>query len=80
VHATARGQVLLITNHGRAVKTDVLSLPVLPERASTVSLCGGIAVRKLVPLRIGERIVGLAPLGERAAGSPGWLWAHGRAW
>jgi DNA gyrase subunit A len=36
-----------------------------------VSLCGGIAVRKLVPLCIGERIVGLAPLGERAAGSPG---------
>jgi DNA gyrase subunit A len=71
VHTTARGQVLLITNRGRALKTDVLPLPVLPRRAGTVSLRGGMAARELVPLAEGERVIGLAPFGEQAAASPG---------
>ncbi|GLY65175.1 hypothetical protein Atai01_17940 [Amycolatopsis taiwanensis] len=71
VHSTARGQVLLVSSRGRAFKTDVLPLPVLPEQAGTVSLRGGMAARELVPLEKGERIVGLAPLGEQAAGAPG---------
>jgi DNA gyrase subunit A len=71
VHSTARGQILLVTNHGRAFKTDVLPLPVLPEQAGTVSLRGGMAARELVPLDTGERVVGIAPLGERGEGSPG---------
>ncbi|WP_199430553.1 DNA gyrase/topoisomerase IV subunit A [Qaidamihabitans albus] len=71
VHSTARGQVLLVTSAGRAVKTDVLPLPVLPEQAGTVSLRGGMPARELVPLAKGERVVGIAPLGEQAAGSPG---------
>jgi DNA gyrase subunit A len=71
VHATARGQVLLVTNTGRAFKTDVLPLPVLPEQSGTVSVRGGMSASELVPLRPGERVIGLAPLGEQAAGSPG---------
>jgi DNA gyrase subunit A len=71
VHTTARSQVLLITNRGRALKTDVLPLPVLPGRAGTMSLRGGIAGRELVPLAEGERVIGLAPFGEQAAASPG---------
>ncbi|WP_028847221.1 DNA gyrase/topoisomerase IV subunit A [Thermocrispum agreste] len=71
VHTTARGRVLLITSRGRAFKTDVLPLPVLPEQVGTVSLGGGIPVTELVPLEAGEKVVGLAPLGEQAAGSPG---------
>ncbi|SDD93528.1 DNA topoisomerase (ATP-hydrolyzing) [Actinokineospora iranica] len=71
VHSTARGQVLLVTNRGRAVKTDVLPLPVLPEQSGTVSLSGGMAASELVPLDKGEKVVGIAPLGEQAAGSPG---------
>ncbi|EWC60755.1 Topoisomerase IV subunit A [Actinokineospora spheciospongiae] len=71
VHSTARGQVLLVTNHGRAFKTDVLPLPVLPEQVGTVSLSGGMAAGELVPLVKGEKVVGIAPLGEQAAGSPG---------
>ncbi|RZS43151.1 DNA gyrase subunit A [Herbihabitans rhizosphaerae] len=71
VHSTARGQVLLVTNRGRAFKTDVLPLPVLPEAAGTVSLSGGMAAGELVDLQSGERVVGIAPLGERAEGSPG---------
>ncbi|MEV1289463.1 DNA topoisomerase IV subunit A [Micromonospora sp. NPDC049679] len=71
VHSTARGQVLLVTNLGRAFKTDVLPLPVLPEQAGTVSLRGGMSASELVPLQPGEKVVGLAPLGEQGAGSPG---------
>lgn len=71
VHTTARGQILLVTSRGRAFKTDVLPLPVLPEQAGTVSLRGGMAAKELVPLEKGETVVGIAPLGEQAAGSPG---------
>ncbi|WP_284747042.1 DNA gyrase/topoisomerase IV subunit A [Amycolatopsis sp. RTGN1] len=71
VHTTARGQILLVTSRGRAFKTDVLPLPVLPEQAGTVSLRGGMAARELVPLEKGETVVGIAPLGEQASGSPG---------
>src|SRR3954469_8677406 len=71
VHSTARGQVLLVTNQGRAFKTDVLPLPVLPEQAGTVSLRGGMSASELVPLRAGEKVVGLAPLGESDGASPG---------
>ncbi|PZM97262.1 MAG: DNA topoisomerase IV [Actinobacteria bacterium] len=71
VNATARGQVLLVTSHGRAFKIDVLPLPVLPEQAGTVSLRGGMSASELVPLRPGEQVIGLAPLGEQTAGSPG---------
>jgi DNA gyrase subunit A len=71
VHITARGQILVVTSRGRAFKTDVLPLPVLPEHAGTVSLGGGMASSELVPLEKGERVVGIAPLGERAEGSPG---------
>ncbi|SCG60634.1 DNA gyrase subunit A [Micromonospora halophytica] len=71
VHTTARGRVLLVTSAGRAFKIDVLPLPVLPEQAGTVSLRGGMSAAELVPLEPGETVVGLAPLGPAAQGSPG---------
>jgi len=69
VHSTARGKVLLVTSHGRAFKTDVLPLPVLPEQSGTVSLSGGMSASELVPLAAGETVIGLAPLSGE--GSPG---------
>ncbi|MEU7528263.1 DNA topoisomerase (ATP-hydrolyzing) [Saccharothrix sp. NPDC042600] len=69
VHTTARGQVLLVTNLGRAVKTDVLPLPVLPEASGTVSLSGGMAASELLDLAKGEKVVGIAPLND--TDSPG---------
>jgi DNA gyrase subunit A len=71
VHSTARGQILLVTSHGRAFKTDVLPLPVLPEQVGTVSLSGGMAAKELAPLAAGERVVTIAPLGDQGGGSPG---------
>jgi DNA gyrase subunit A len=69
VHTTARGQILLVTNRGRAVKTDVLPLPVLPEAAGTVSVSGGMAANELASLAPGEKVVGIAPMAQE--GSPG---------
>jgi DNA gyrase subunit A len=69
VHSTARGRVLLITNRGRAFKTDVLPLPVLPEHSGTVSLSGGMSASELLPLEPGEKVISLAPLSETE--SPG---------
>jgi DNA gyrase subunit A len=62
VHTTARGQVLVITNKGRAIKTDVLPLPVLPEAVGTVSLRGGMAASEVAALPAGEKVVGIAPV------------------
>ncbi|WBB81642.1 DNA topoisomerase 4 subunit A [Micromonospora sp. WMMD882] len=70
-HSTARGRVLLVTSAGRAFKVDVLPLPVLPEHSGTVSLSGGMSAAELAPLAAGETVVGLAPLGPAAEGSPG---------
>jgi DNA gyrase subunit A len=67
-HTTARGQVLLITSLGRAIKTDVLSLPVLPTRAGTVSLSGMMPAREIIDLAPGETVIALAPLGDKATG------------
>ncbi len=64
VHSTARGQVLLVTNRGRAFKTDVLPLPVLPEQSGTVSLRGGMSAS------------GARPAASGASGWSGWpRWA-----
>ncbi|MBB5867467.1 DNA gyrase subunit A [Allocatelliglobosispora scoriae] len=71
VHVTARGQLLLVTNRGRAFKADVLPLPVLPAQSGTVSVSGGMSASEIVPLEAGERVIGLAPLGQSTAGSPG---------
>jgi DNA gyrase subunit A len=62
VHSTARGRVLLITSLGRAFKTEVLPLPVLPEQSGTVSVRGGMSASELIPLQPGEKVVGLAPV------------------
>jgi DNA gyrase subunit A len=71
VPSTARGRVLLVTSAGRAFKVDVLPLPVLPKQPGTVSLRGGMSAAELVPLEPGETVVGLAPVGPSAEGSPG---------
>jgi len=71
VHSTARGRILLVTSTGRAFKTDVLPLPVLPEQSGTVSIRGGMSASELVPLEPGEKVVGLAPLTGPGDPSPG---------
>jgi DNA gyrase subunit A len=68
---TARSEIVLVTNKGRAFKIDVLGLPPLPEAPGTVSLRGGVSGSEIVALTSGEKIIAIAPSGEKAKGSPG---------
>lgn len=69
ISSTARGQVLAVTNRGRAFKVDTLTFPSVPDAPGTVSLRGGIQAAEAVPLQPGERVIGLAPLTDTK--SPG---------
>mgnify|MGYP000844453817 FL=1 len=64
VPATARGQIGVVTSAGRAVRLDVLDVPVAPDAPS---LAAGARLRELVSLAEGERAVGLIDLSEAAA-------------
>jgi len=59
--ATTRGDVLLITDRGRAVRTSVLDLPSLPTTSGAPSLAGGVQVSELAALESGERVIAVAP-------------------
>lgn len=69
--ASTRGQVVAVTSTGRAFKVEVVSLPALPDVPGSLSLRGGIPGKELMPLRAGESVVAIAPVGAPASGSPG---------
>jgi DNA gyrase subunit A len=60
VPTTARGEVGLITSHGRLVKISVLDLPALPVSANDPNLQGGYPLTELVSLAPGERALALS--------------------
>jgi DNA gyrase/topoisomerase IV subunit A len=62
VDTTARGQVLLLTSKGRAIKLDVLAIPALRDAPGTVTLAGAMPAREAANLTNDETVVGLAPL------------------
>jgi DNA gyrase subunit A len=62
VRATARGQVGVLTSHGRLVKLDVLDLPTLPGTANHPHLQGGAPVSEFLSLETGERVLALSTL------------------
>lgn len=71
VPATTRGQFLAITNRGRAIKCDVLSIPPLPTGSGLVSARGGVTAKEALPLAHDEVVVGLAPVGDAGEGGIG---------
>ncbi|MET3960261.1 DNA gyrase subunit A [Marmoricola sp. OAE513] len=68
VTATARGEVGVLTTHGRVLKLNVLDLPTLPRTANHPNLQGGAPVGEFLTLEAGERPLGLTTF---AADSPG---------
>ena len=66
VPATARGQIGLVTNHGRVVRLDVVDTPALPPTDGAPGLSGAVPVTELASLEPGERVVSLARLEESA--------------
>jgi len=68
VATTARGEVGLLTTHGRLVRLSVLDLPGLPASANDPNLQGGYPVSELVSLGSGERGLALCSLTTDGAG------------
>ena len=64
IPATARGQVGVVTSAGRALRLDVLDIPVA---TGAPSVADGARLRELLPLAEEERAVGLIDLSEEAA-------------
>lgn len=65
--ATARGEVALITNRGRAVRLSVVELPILPSSAHAPALGGGAPLGALLDLVPSERVVGLVEVSDPPA-------------
>jgi DNA gyrase subunit A len=68
VPATARGQVGVVTSHGRLMRLDVLDLPTLPSTASAPHLQGGAPTAEFLVLEPGERALGLTTLDPDSVG------------
>lgn len=61
LNTSARGQILLITSKGRAIRVNVIDLPALPEASGTLSLKSGAPVKDFVSLNPKEVVVCIAP-------------------
>ena len=68
VPTTTRGEVGLLTSHGRLLKLSVLDLPALPASANDPNLQGGYPVSELASLEPHERALGLSRLSTDGPG------------
>jgi DNA gyrase subunit A len=68
VRATARGQVGVVTSHGRVVRLDVVDLPALPPTANAPHLQGGQPLSTFLQLEGDERALALTTLAESGPG------------
>ncbi len=68
VRTTVRGEVGVITSHGRCLRLSVLDLPGLPPSANDPNLQGGLPLTEMLSLAPGERALALTSL---AAEGPG---------
>ena len=62
VRTTVRGDVGVLTSHGRVVRIGVLDLPALPPSANDPHLQGGLPVSEVLSLASGERALALTAL------------------
>ncbi|MBG0812701.1 DNA topoisomerase (ATP-hydrolyzing) subunit A [Planomonospora sp. ID82291] len=62
VRSTVRGEVGVVTSHGRMIRVQVVDLPTLPPSADPPSLSGGHPVSEYVALNPGETVVGIGSL------------------
>jgi len=69
INTSARNQVLLVTNKGRAFRVNVIEIPALPDASGTLSLKGACAIKEVVTLTPGETVIAIAPMSQE--GSPG---------
>jgi DNA gyrase subunit A len=68
VHATARGEVGVVTSLGRMLRLSVLELPALPPTAGAPSLAGGAPVSEFLDLEKNEKVLALSTLSATSVG------------
>jgi len=68
VRTTARGEIAVVTSHGRMIRLGVLDLPAIPATAGPLSLSGGAPVSEFIGLAAGERVLALSSLRADAPG------------
>lgn len=68
VTATARGEIGVVTNHGRLVKVGVLDLPAQPGTAHAPHVQGGAPISEFVALAPQERALALTTLTSDSSG------------
>jgi DNA gyrase subunit A len=68
VLATARGEIGVVTSHGRMIRLSVLELPALPPTAGAPSLAGGAPVSEFLELEKNEKVLALATLSASSIG------------
>ncbi|PZG33054.1 DNA topoisomerase IV [Spongiactinospora gelatinilytica] len=68
VASTVRGEIGVVTSHGRMIRVSVVDLPTLPSVAAPPTLSGGHPVSEYVTLVPGETVVGIGSLTAGGAG------------
>ncbi|GIH24540.1 DNA topoisomerase (ATP-hydrolyzing) [Acrocarpospora phusangensis] len=68
VRSTVRGEIGVVTSHGRMIRVSVVDLPALPPSANPPSLAGGHPVAEYVALNPDEVVVGLGSLDPASPG------------
>jgi DNA gyrase subunit A len=68
VRTTARGEVAVVTSHGRMLRLGVIDLPAIPVTAGALSLSGGAPISEFLELASGERVLALSSLRADAPG------------
>lgn len=67
VRTTSRGEFGIVTDRGRIARGTVVSLPVLPDSATSPVLRGGVPISDVTILDRGERVVAIVDIAPTAA-------------
>ncbi|WP_232679960.1 DNA topoisomerase (ATP-hydrolyzing) subunit A [Nocardioides sp. R-C-SC26] len=68
VRTTARGEIGVLTSHGRLRRLAVLDLPAIPPSANDPHLQGGLPLTEVLALDAGERALGLCRIATDGPG------------
>jgi DNA gyrase subunit A len=72
IRTRTRSDIGVLTSRGRIIRLAAIETPAIPPTASAVGLGGGVPLKELVVLEVGEKALGLTTLDEQTYG-----WALG---
>ena len=72
IQTRTRSDIGVLTSRGRIIRLAAIETPAIPATASALGLGGGVPLKELVILEVGEKVLGLTTLDEQTFG-----WALG---